>query len=149
MKVTAAEVMREVRSFFARSCMDERWQIENGVIKPNELLMEGEWIAITGSLRNDGIYCLGAEGRIEGTKDECWTGRVWLLNPPAEFLSLCEEIAEWAETHDTEDVKRESFGVYSVEYAVDANGLPLGWKEVFAARLVPWRRMFSEVNLFC
>ena len=149
MRITAVDVMREVRSFFPRERMEDRWQIRSGRLTPDAMLLTGDWVAVTDSLRNDGVYQVSAGGVLPGSRDEVWDGAVWLLAPPKDFLALCEEIGAWTEMHEPGTLKGERFGEYSREAAVDANGVPIGWREVFAARLAPWRRMFSEVNLYC
>ena len=114
-----AEVMREVRNCFVTGKCEGVWRLEDGRLSPGELLMPGEWIALSGSCLNDGIWQLDGEGRLVGeTRDERFTGEVWFLHPPAEFLALCEEIDRY---------NSELFG-FSME-------------ELAAARL-PWNVMF-------
>ncbi|MBR6954610.1 MAG: hypothetical protein IKH77_06205 [Clostridia bacterium] len=145
-----AEVMREVRNCFVTGKCEGVWRLEDGRLSPGELLMPGEWIALSGSCLNDGIWQLDGEGRLVGeTRDERFTGEVWFLHPPAEFLALCEEIAAWVAAHPPEDTAEEAFGDYRWKALTDACGLPVDWREVFRGRLLPWRRMFGEVGFGC
>lgn len=147
MIVTMADVMREVRNYFPKLRMKEQWSIENGVLKPDDMLLCGDLIAIGGSLRNNGLYEVQEGGRLQGTRDESWYGTVWLLCPPPAFTALCDEIAAWQQTQPTTGVKRESFGSYSRENALMSNGVPMRWQDAFRAELLPYRRMYTEVKL--
>lgn len=147
MAVTMGQVMAEVRNYFPKLRMKEEWTIRGGVLSPNDMLLTGDLIAIGGSLRNDGVYEVQEGGRLEGVQDEVFQGSVWLLCPPPAFMALCEEISAWEETKPAYGVKKESFGCYSRENAVSAEGVSMGWQDVFKADLLPYRRMFSGVRL--
>ena len=139
--------MREVRACFPAAVIEGEFSLDGGVLSPNELLLSGDWIAIQGSLGSDGVYCLGPGCTVDGARDETFYGAVWLLKPPADFLRLCAEIAAWAAEHPASALRAERFGDYSCEAAVDEHGLPVGWRQVFAAKLAPWRRMFTEEGI--
>ena len=145
-----AEVMREVRNCFVTGKCAGVWRIEGGRITPGDLLVPGDWIALSGSALNDGIHRLDENGVLEGeSRDEVFSGELWFLHPPAEFLALCEEIAAWTAAHPPVDTAEESFGGYRWKALTDAYGLPVDWREVFRGRLLPWRRMFGEVGTGC
>ena len=147
--MTAADVMREVRNTFPACSYEGVWTLDGGRVRPEPepALLPGDWIALSGSLLNDGIWQLDAEGRLPGARDETFRGEVWLLRPPAEFLELCAEIADWAARNAPEPVTAERFGDYSQTRATDRWGLPVDWRDVFRARLLPWRRMFGGAGL--
>lgn len=145
MKVS--DVMREVRNYFPRYRIDGHWRAEHGALVDCDMLLMGDWIAVSGSMRNNGVYQVAEDGAVPGLRDEQWDGTVWLLGPPEDFLTLCAQIDAWCEKHPEDDVKREQFGAYSVERAVDAQGVPMGWQHVFASALKPWRRMYTEVSV--
>lgn len=149
MAVTVADVMREVRNSFPASCMEDEWRIADGSLTPSDLLLPGDWIAIRGSMLNDGIWQLQDGACLPGARDETFRGEVWLLQPPAAFLALCGEIVDWAGRNSLDTAKSERFGDYSCTRATDRNGLPVDWRDVFRARLIPYRRMFGEVGLSC
>lgn len=142
-------VMREVRNYFPRYRIDGRWKASGGVLEGCDMLLTGDWVAMTGSDRWDGVYQVAEDGTLPGLADGVWYGTLWLLKPPEAFLTLCGEITAWCEKHPADDVTDERFGEYSVRRAVDAQGVPVGWQRVFAASLLPWRRMYSEVPLTC
>lgn len=142
-----AQVMQEVRNYFPHYRVDGPWEVRKGELIGLDLLLTGDWVAIGGSRNNDGVYQVAEDGHIDGLQDECWEGTLWLLRVPKRFLALCSEIDAWCEEHPSDDVKRESFGAYSAEFATDSMGLPIGWQHVFGAALRPWRRMYTEVNV--
>lgn len=145
MAVTVADVMREVRNCFPSHAVSGRWTVAGGVLSPDDLLlMEGDWVLIRGGRRNRGVHRVLAGGALEGVRDEVFDGEIVLLRPPAEFLTLCAEIADWAERNSRDPVIAERFGDFSRRRAADRSGLPADWQQVFRSRLIPYRRMFGE-----
>lgn len=149
MSVSVGDVMREVRNAFQRSVLRGDFAVEDGALRGHPYLLPGDWVALGGSRYSDGIHQLGEGLALPGARDERFTGAVWLLAPPADFLRLCEEIRLWEEEHPPVAERSERFGAFSVSRAVDAMGLPVDWRAVFAARLLPWRKMFGEEALWC
>ncbi len=138
MIVTVPDVMRLTRAYFPISHLDCNWAVTEGHLSP-EAFLPGEWIAI----EHDGpagVYRLDARGRLPDVADTRWQGRIWRLSPPADFLRLCEEIAEWAAKHPDPTLASEQFGAY--HYTRSASS----WAEAFAAALRPYVRMYTEVN---
>ena len=70
-----------------------------------------------------------------------FTGTVYVLNPPADFLRLCGDIACWAAANPDPAVSAEKLGEYSVSRRA------VTWESAFALALAPYRRMFSEVRV--
>lgn len=138
MTVTVSDVMRRVRNHFALSYRDDAWTLENGVLAP-DAFAPGDWIAIVGAGSITGVYQLDEHGALP-LPDQRWTGRIWLLEPPADFLRLCREIGEWTESHPDPTTLSEHFGQYSRSQTTAA------WERVFAAALHPYTRMYSEVK---
>lgn len=149
MNVTVGQVMHSLRNFFESGYRATNYTIENGAIAPDDMLVEGMYIAITGSFFHDGVWKLGEGCTLEGVNAELpretFFGRVWYLQPPADFLNLCERIAEFAQNTPVTDVQSESFGAYSVTHKSGKNGGILTWEEAFENELQPYRRMFTEV----
>ena len=140
MNVTIPDVMRHVRNHFVAERYDGRWQIVRGELLPAKIFLPGEWIAVLdGPVR--GVWQLDENGAIPGAEDAAWAGRICLLEPSAGFLHLCGEIAAWAAKHPDPGVTSERFGEYSRSQS------PGGWTAVFANRLAPYTRMYSEVGL--
>ena len=146
MEKTIAMVMREVRNYFSSAYMDGSWQISAGKISPLPGGLADGMIAVTGSECCNGVYRM-RDGMVQAAADEAWHGRIWLLAPPADFLALCEEIAAYTAAHPATGVIREDFGSYSRTVASARGGEPLTWQRIFAQRLAPYRRMFTEIDV--
>jgi hypothetical protein len=152
MAVTIQDVMAEVRNHFQDTTtpyIDGDFVIATGVLTPNTGLASGDYIAITGSRLNDGVYLPTVADDVftlTGTSDESFTGRIWVLHPPKRFVDLATEIAAYAVLHPVQDVVSESFGPYSHSKAT-RNGMPVTWREVYAQELNTYRRMFKVVPL--
>ena len=147
MLVSVPDLMRETRSFFPVAALDAVWTLQGGALTPADGLQPGDWVAVTGSVFNNGVFQLVDGCVIPAAQDETWEGRVWRLAPPADFLALAVEINRWAEQQGTCAAVKESFGAYSRELATDSQGRPISWQQYFAARLIPFRRMYTEVKL--
>ena len=139
MTVTIPDVMRHVRNYFVAGRTDATWQVRAGLLTP-QFFSPGDWVAILDGPAA-GVCQLTEEGALPGVDDATWTGRICLLTPPAGFLRLCSDIAEWARDHADPTLVSESFGAYSRR--VDNRH----WTQVFAPDLAPYTRMYTEVNL--
>jgi hypothetical protein len=132
------------------------YEISDGKITLHDSYKVGQWVHISGSLLNDGLYRLhGVEGSLcmlgNGTDDEMpvqdealFYGAVRGLRIDPLFMSLARDILAWSETNGkpTALTSESVLGVHSWSRATGANGVPLGWQGVFADRLVPFKRMF-------
>ena len=145
--ITITDIMREVRNCFPEWRLEGRFTISGGKLTA-PLLLPGDWVLLEGAQRNAGVRQLDSRGVLPGAKDETFDGTVWLLRPPEDFLRLCAEITAWDAEPALTGIRREHFGPYSVEYA-DTNGVPLDWRKAFAARLIPWRRMYWKEGAAC
>ena len=85
------EICAEIKNYFTyeadRHIGD--WTIENGVLIPS-LDFPTDYIRICGSRLNDGVH-----KKKNGTFtliDESFHGGIWIMSPPADFLTLVAEI---------------------------------------------------------
>lgn len=140
MAVSIAAVMRHVRNFFERGCIEGEFTVSGGVLTPAP---RAPYVAIEGSAFNDGVYRID---ELKKDQDETFIGRVWCLHPPEDFVSLCKEIATFDEKNPAGSMQSETFGEYSYNRAT-ANGNVQGWQMAFAQQLIPYRRMFTEVGV--
>lgn len=140
MKVTVSDVMRKTRNYFLSTTFSGTFTVTDGVLAMNPALKAESWIAIEGGESLNGVHQLDAQGRIPGAQDGSWTGLVHLLSPTADFLRLCQDISDWTEKHPDVTLVSEKFGEYSRSQSSGA------WERVFENRLLPYQRMFSEVN---
>lgn len=145
MAVSVAAVMRHVRNFFERGWVDGTLVISGGVLS---MPADAPYIAITGSSYNDGVYrMLSGTVAERSLRDETFDGRIWLLYPPADFLVLCRDASEFDDKNPAGALKSESFGEYSYTRASAGSGDLLTWETALASRLMPYRRMFTEVSV--
>lgn len=142
MTVTVADVMRHVRNYFVTGILPGAWQAAEGKLLPEGVFSPGEWVAITSPFGEPGVWQIDENGGLPGVPD-CpqWRGDVYLLNPPGDFIRLCEEIAQWAESHADPALTGERFSQYSRELR-DSR-----WQTAFDAALRPYRRMYPEVKM--
>lgn len=141
MAVTIGSVMRHCRNYFEAGYLDGEFDIVNGELL-SPAFSDGRFIAIQGSAFNDGVHRQG-DGRMI---DESFEGRVWVLSPPADFVQLCREIAEYDEKNPAGALQSESFGNYSYTRAGDSStGGAATWQSAFQRRLAMYQKLTSEV----
>lgn len=128
-------VLMYLNNWFVMGRYDDTYTIEDGGITL-PFLVNGQYFRIVGSLFNDGVYQYPAT-----LTDETFDGSVWALAIPKALLSAVEEITAWAAKNgDGGPYTSESFGGYSYSKATNSKGLAVGWRDVFAAQLAPWKK---------
>jgi hypothetical protein len=113
------------------------YTITDGVLNV-PFLAEGQYFRVFGSRKNDGVY----RYHIDELRDETFTGVIWEMRPPRDFLALVEEISAWVEKYgeaaaspyQSEDV----IGVY--RYTKDDSGG--GWESIFRDRLKQYTNLY-------
>lgn len=116
---------------------EDTYTIEDGsIVLP--FLIEGQYFRVIGSVFNDGLHQYPSLDMI----DETFDGSVWALAIPKQVITLADEIQEWQEKQGTPSpYTSESFVGYSYSKATNANGVPLGWQDVFKSKLNPYRKL--------
>ena len=128
-------VLMYLNNWFVVSRYDDTYTIEDGGITL-PFLVDGQYFRIVGSLFNDGVYQYPAE-----LTDETFDGSVWAMAIPKALLSTVKEITAWqAKNGDSGPYTSESFGGYSYSKATNSKGMAVGWRDVFAAQLSPWKK---------
>lgn len=128
-------VLMYLNNWFVMGRYDDTYTIEDGGIAL-PFLVDGQYFRIVGSLFNDGVYQYPAD-----LTDETFDGSVWALAIPKALLSTVEEITAWtAKNGDGGPYTSESFGGYSYSKATNSKGMAVGWRDVFAAQLAPWKK---------
>lgn len=128
-------VLMYLNSWFVVSRYDDTYIVEDGGITL-PFLVDGQYFRIVGSLFNDGVYQYPAE-----LTDETFDGSVWAMAIPKALLSTVKEITAWqAKNGDSGPYTSESFGGYSYSKATNSKGVAVGWRDVFAAQLAPWKK---------
>lgn len=128
-------VLMYLNNWFVVGRYDDTYTIEDGGITL-PFLVDGQHFRIVGSLFNDGVYQYPAE-----LTDETFDGSVWAMAIPKALLSTVKEITAWqAKNGDSGPYTSESFGGYSYSKATNSKGMAVGWRDVFAAQLSPWKK---------
>ena len=128
-------VLMYLNNWFAVGRYDDTYTIEDGKLAL-PFLVNGQYFRIVGSLFNDGVYRYPAD-----LTNETFDGSVWALAIPKALLSTVDEITAWqAKNGDGGPYTSESFGGYSYSKATNSKGVAVGWRDVFAAQLAPWKK---------
>ena len=129
-------VLMYLNNWFVVGRYDDTYTIEDGGITL-PFLANGQYFRILGSTFNDGLY----QYPTPDLTDETFDGSVWALALPKALLSTVDEITAWqAKNGDGGPYTSESFGGYSYSKATNSKGLAVGWRDVFAAQLAPWKK---------
>ena len=119
--------------------------ISNGSMEQLDYLQEGQYFRIVGSAFNDGVWQYPAYQ----LQDEAFTGAVWAMRVPPSLIALAAEIEQWQADNAkvlASPFQSESFGGYAYSKASGGRGdgsyAALTWKDQFATRLNPYRRLF-------
>lgn len=149
--VSMDEICGYVRNYFLRDYINPgnyihsgTYTIADGSIQDLPFLIPGQWFRITGSALNNGVYKYPATD----LSDETFTGTIWEMYVPPDFVSLATEISEWTDSNEEAlngPYQSESFAGYSYSksYVSRSNGAVTvaGWQSQFGARLSRYRRL--------
>jgi len=81
--------------------------------------------------------------------DHTWSGTVYEMRLPLNFIRLAQRVLSWANSDEAKptSVSGETVaGVYTWRRANGANGLPIGWQEIFSKELNAYRRYVTGVR---
>ena len=144
------ELCKELNNWFDQNRIIGEFKIEDGELTGvSDMLQDGQYFRIVGSVFNDGVYQYPAVG----LKDEEFDGAVWAMAVPPSVIALSEEIEDWNEKYGGVDsqamspFQSESFGGYSYSKKSGAssydgsNSKANTWQGVFSARLNKYRRI--------
>lgn len=131
------ELLRYLNNWFLVDRYGGTYTIEGGQLTL-PFLTSGQYFRVFGSLFNDGLHQYPAAD----LTDETFDGTIWALAVPKAVISLSEEISTWNKKNGAAGpYSSESFGGYSYTRATKSNGQAVGWQDVFAARLAPWKKL--------
>lgn len=142
--MSVLNLMRETNNFFERGCEENTFTIANGQLTLTTDYLKGMYIGIKDSFFNDGVYIVGDNSTVNNLQDEVFTGIIYKLAPPKDFILLSAEIDEYIAKTPVSDVTSESFGNYSYSKAQGNKG-NITWQELYASRLNAYRKMFTHV----
>ena len=144
------ELCSEVNNWFDRNQpkFSGRFSISGGVISGAESmgLQIGQYYRIIDSVFNDGVHKYTGQPD-EGLTNETFSGSVWLMAVPKEFISLSDEIDAWQTKYKdvtSSPLASESLSPTSYSYSLNTSaggGTGATWQNIFASRLTKWRKM--------
>ena len=142
------QVCQYLRNWFTRDIYTGSFTISGGVLTFNGKalpLLINQYYRIIGSVLNDGVH------KNDGSHDlvdESFTGAVWSMAVPPDFLELVSDIGSWCENNAealNSPYQSESFGGYSYSLKSGNGGgsenTGLTWQSQFASQLAPWRKI--------
>lgn len=159
------EVMDEILNHFARNKQTGRLHgaetgdfiLSNGKIAVNSTYLVGQYIAIAGSVLNNGVYRVEefSDGVItikeSDVNDKIWgeefTGTIYSLRVPEDFVQLVDKIKKFTETSagQASNIVSASFGIQSQSFGTDSNGVRAGWQTVFRKELDKHKRYTVDI----
>ena len=131
-----SKVCREVKNWFEiEKIFDKKIQIkDNEIENPYIALQENQYFRIVGSVFNDGVYKFPTDK----LTDETFSGAIWRLAIPQDFLDLVDEITAWgAQYGGNSPFTSESFGGYSYTKKQGSDT----WQGAFKDKLNKWRKV--------
>lgn len=131
--VKVSDVMHHVHNHFVRDVISGDWAHESGRLMPTEALVPGLWVALVDSSSDApcGVFQLNENCGIPGLGDMQWTGRLYRLNPPPDFIRLCGDISCWTAALSL---------LSAAEETPD-------WAAAFSPALARYKRSAAEVQL--
>ena len=114
-----------------------------------DMLVEGQYFRVVGSVFNDGVYKYGSE---EELQDEVFDGAIWAMAVPKRAVTLARDIDDWMTKYGGNDsaamspFQSESFGGYSYSKGGGGSddsdfGGDESWQKHFKSRLARWRKI--------
>lgn len=79
--------------------------------------------------------------------DEDFSGVIYGLRIPRDFLELVTRMEEWQKNHPNTNLTSESSFGESLSRATDRGGRPMTVFDVFAKELIPFGEMFQRIDL--
>ncbi|MBR5678678.1 MAG: hypothetical protein IKX20_11170 [Paludibacteraceae bacterium] len=143
-------ICAEIRNYFTyqEDKHPGTYKIENGILSPS-VDLKTDYFAIFGSRKNNGVHLLSKHD----LKDEGeFTGAVWSMSPPDDFLAVVADIEAWQDKYGGVDSEAqspyysESFGGYSYTKSAGStsaagNSAAGTWQSVYGDRLKIYRRI--------
>ena len=134
------EILDYLNNYFVEKRIFGKFKIEDGTIDTEA--QEGQYIAIRGSVFNDGVY----EYPVSDLKDEEFDGAIWLLRIPHKLINIAKDIEDWQGRQGIDSpvnspYQSESFGGYSYTKKNTGSIYDGTWQGVFAGRLSRWRKV--------
>lgn len=146
--------MDEIKNHFTRTVETGTFTIANGVLQCSGEYVKGQYVRLIGPVLSPGVYrvhCVGdgaltLAGLPDGA-DETFSGAVYGLAPPPDFLELVREIEEFSRTAQNAASTVTSVTLpsgYHETRAVGRSGGAITWKEQYGPQLAQYRRAYDN-----
>ena len=141
------QICQYLRNWFERDKYLGSFMISGGVLTYADgtalPLISGQYFRIVGSILNDGVHKNAASDILT---DETFSGAVWSMAVPPDFLALAQDISTWCTANKAvidSPMEQETVGGYSYKLKGSGNGSAGAgtWEGQFASRLGPWRKI--------
>lgn len=149
-----SEVCRELNNYFDTDRYFGTFNIVDSTLTyegraMSDLLQEGQYFRIVGSVFNDGVHVFNSSTIKSLTHNETFDGAIWAMAVPPDVIALDAEIDEWLKLYGGVDSQAmspynsESFGGYSYSKSAgnSTGGGGASWMSVFGSRLNKWRKI--------
>lgn len=142
------QICQHLRNWFERDKYFGSFKIVGGVLTYADgtalPLLDGQYFRIVGSILNDGVHSTN-----DMLTDETFSGAVWSMAIPPDFLSLTQDIEAWCtEYADAINTPYQSETVGNYSRTLKSSGSSgngsanVGtWEGQFASQLGPWRKI--------
>lgn len=143
------QILGYIHNYFVKGVYCGLYRISDGTFT-TDVLQEGQYFRIVGSVFNDGIYQYSSEAT--SFVDEEFVGEIWAMAVPPAVIALSDEISTWVNKYGdvmNSPYQSESFGGYSYNKGSgggsgnSSNG-SADWRSVFGSRLNQWRKINNE-----
>jgi hypothetical protein len=146
-------VMREIRNFFLLTAENGDFTVSNGHMSLVNSYTVGQYVLVETTFGKQTIHVI-SEAESEGTyvlspslPDGTFTGTLYGLSVPEDFVALCKEIHLFNEKNDASVIIHENVnGVYAHTKGSGKKGAPICWVEVFERRLRPFKKHFLDMK---
>lgn len=108
-----SRICARLKNHFLRDKYNGTFTLVSGTA-PLTALLDGQFFTIVGSALNDGVFQNTAES-LSKLKPETFTGHIWTMSVPVDFLELVEDI-------DKLNAKVEELGLQDKGYASESFG---------------------------
>lgn len=144
---TLSRLCHECKNWFTleEEIQKGTFSISEGALEDVDFLQAGQYFRIVGSVFNDGVHKFGATPP-ELLQDETFSGAVWPMRVPLDFLALAAEVEAWETEYGEGSLspyQSESFGGYSYTKASGGGGSASAptWESIFGGKLGRWRKL--------
>ena len=144
------KILGYLNNYFYRFGERGKYTIEDNVITVRGKYIEGQYVRLTGSVMNDGVYKVISVDEnsitLNETVNEVFEGIIYSLAIPKELIELEKKINKFVEDNPAGGYASESFGNYSYSKGTNANGELNTWKDVFKVELRPYKKMYDVIR---